>query len=143
MKPGATISPLASIVRAAEIREARASPMNSIRSPLIPISAVIGSEPLPSITVPPWINRSTEGPWPISHAEQINATMMPSRIFFITPPLPCTTCLWMLSFTGIQVNNGGLYETDAVTYVDRRSHHRNFLYRAGRNRCRDDPQNPF
>ena len=50
MNPGATMSPVASIVRAAVTRLAAASPTNAIRSPVTPTSARRRGAPVPSTT---------------------------------------------------------------------------------------------
>ena len=53
--PGVTMRPVASIVRVAS---AEILPMATMVSPLIAISASMGSEPSPSCTVPPRMIRS-------------------------------------------------------------------------------------
>src|SRR5216683_6525815 len=58
MKPGATIKPLASIVRAAS--PARLGPIAAIRSPSSATSATTPGAPLPSTTVP-FLMRSDQG----------------------------------------------------------------------------------
>src|SRR5262252_8434514 len=59
MNPGATMSPVASIVRAAVTRLTAASPTNAILSPVTPTSARRLGAPLPSTSVPPRMRMST------------------------------------------------------------------------------------
>src|SRR5215470_1721114 len=63
MKPGATTSPRASIVRVAVA--CASLPIFTMRSPLIAMSAAYAGRPEPSTTLPPLIKRSNCGDWGI------------------------------------------------------------------------------
>src|SRR5262245_6916630 len=74
MKPGVTILPVASI-RSDALRFVR-FPIATTRSPLIATSAVRGSAPVPSITVPPDITMSNSGV--VEHDENTIAAATPA-----------------------------------------------------------------